>query len=75
MWSLLTTFKFRLNSKNHMQLKPGSTYRMSRANKVLLASYIDRHQRGEIKRTVIQADLYGRQHMPKNRDKNQPTNG
>jgi hypothetical protein len=41
---------------------------MSRANKVLLASYIDRHKRGEIKRTVIQADLYGRQHQPRTRD-------
>ena len=47
-------------------IKPGSTYRMSRANKLLLASYIDRHKRGEIKRTIIQADLYGRQHQPRN---------
>jgi hypothetical protein len=51
-------------------IKPGSTYRMSRANKVLLASYIDRHKRGEIKRTVIQADLYGRQHVAKPRNQN-----
>jgi hypothetical protein len=43
---------------------------MSRANKVLLASYIDRHKRGEIKRTVIQADLYGRQHVAKPRNQN-----
>jgi hypothetical protein len=49
-------------------IKPGPTYRMSRANKVLLASYIDRHKRGEIKRTVIQADLYGRQFTPRSRD-------
>jgi hypothetical protein len=49
-------------------IKPGPTYRMSRANKVLLASYIDRHKRGEIKRTVIQADLYGRQFTPRTRD-------
>ena len=54
-------------------IKPGPTYRMSRANKVLLASYIDRHKRGEIKRTVIQADLYGRQFTPRSRDKNQPS--
>ena len=53
-------------------LKPGPTYRMSRANKVMLASYVDRNKRGEIKRTVIQADLYGRQHTPRSRDKNQP---
>jgi hypothetical protein len=57
-----------------MQLKSGPNYRMSRANKVLLASYIDRHKRGEIKRTVIQADLYGHQHVPRNRDKTQSPN-
>jgi hypothetical protein len=54
-------------------IKPGPTYRMSRANKVMLASYVDRNKRGEIKRTVIQADLYGRQHQPRSRDKNQPS--
>ena len=51
-------------------LKPGPTYKMSRTDKVMLASYINRNKRGEIKRTVIQADLYGRQHQPKSRDKN-----
>jgi hypothetical protein len=51
-------------------IKPGPTYRMSRANKVLLASYINRHKRGEIKRTVIQADLSGQQYTPRSRDKN-----
>ena len=55
-------------------LKPGPTYKMSRANKVMLASYVDRNKRNEIKRTVIQADLYGRQHQPRSRDKNQPNN-
>ena len=55
-------------------LKPGPTYRMSRPDKVMLASYVDRNKRGEIKRTVIQADLYGRQHQPKSRDKNQSNN-
>jgi len=55
-------------------LKPGSTYKMSRANKVMLASYVDCNKRGEIKRTVIQADLYGRQFTPRSRDKNQPGN-
>ena len=55
-------------------LKPGSTYKMSRANNVMLASYVDRNKRGEIKRTVIQADLYGRQFTPRSRDKNQPGN-
>ena len=52
-------------------IKPGSTYKMSRANKVLLASYIDRHKRGEIKRTVIQADLYGRQFVSRPKDRDQ----
>ena len=52
-------------------IKPGSTYRMSRANKVLLASYIDRHKRGEVKRTVIQADLYGRQFVSRPKDRDQ----
>jgi pyrimidine operon attenuation protein/uracil phosphoribosyltransferase len=55
-------------------LKPGPTYKMSRPDKVMLASYIDRNKRGEIKRTVIQADLAGRQHQPRSRDKNQPNN-
>ena len=55
-------------------IKPGPTDRMSRANKVMLASYVDRNKRGEIKRTVIQADLYGRQFTPRSRDKNQPNN-
>ena len=52
-------------------IKPGPTYRMSRANKVLLASYVDRNKRGEIKRTVIQADLYGRQFVSRPKDRDQ----
>jgi hypothetical protein len=51
-------------------IKPGPTYKMSRANKVMLASYVDRNKRDEIKRTVIQADLYGHQHQPRSHDKN-----
>jgi len=54
-------------------LKPGPTYRMSRANKVMLASYVDPQKRAEVKRTVIQADLYGRQFTPRSRDKNHPS--
>ena len=54
-------------------LKPGPTYKMSRPDKVMLASYVDPQKRAEVKRTVIQADLYGRQHVPRSRDKNQPT--
>jgi hypothetical protein len=52
-------------------IKPGSTYKMSRANKVMLASYVDRNKRGEIKRTVIQADLYGRQFVSRPKDRDQ----
>ena len=52
-------------------IKPGSTYKMSRANKVMLASYVDRNKRGEIKRTVIQADLYGRQYVSRPKDRDQ----
>lgn len=55
-------------------IKPGPSYRMSRANKAMLATIVDRNKRGEIKRTVIQADLYGRQFTPRSRDKNQPNN-
>jgi len=51
-------------------IKPGPTYRMSRANKVMLASYVDPQKRAEVKRTVIQADLYGRQHVAKPRNQN-----
>ena len=54
-------------------IKSGPSYRMSRANKVMLASYVDRHKRGEIKRTVIHADLCSQQFTPRSRDKNQPT--
>jgi len=53
-----------------MTLKPGSSYRMSRANKRMLATIVDRHKQGEIKRTVISADLYGRQFVSKSTTKN-----
>jgi len=49
-------------------IKSGPNYRMSRANKIMLAAYVDRHKRGEIKRTVIQADLSGGQFSLKTRD-------
>jgi hypothetical protein len=52
-------------------IKSGSSYRMSKTNKRMLATIVDRQKRGEIKRTVIQADLYGRQFTPRSRDKNQ----
>ena len=52
-------------------IKPGPNYRMSRANKVLVASYVDRNKRGEIKRTVIQADLSGQQYVSRSKDRDQ----
>jgi len=51
--------------------KSGPNYRMSRANKVMLASYIDPHKRGEIRRTVIQADLSGQQYVSRSKDRDQ----
>ena len=50
-------------------IKPGPSYRMSRAHKVMLASIVDPHRRGEFKRTVIQADLHSRTGTPRNYDK------
>lgn len=49
-------------------IKPGPSYRMSKTNKRMLATIVDRQQRGVIKRTSIQADLYGRQFTPRPRD-------
>jgi hypothetical protein len=37
----------------------------------MLASYVDRHLRGEIKRTVISADMSHNSFVPKNKDKKQ----
>lgn len=54
--------------------RSGANYRMSRANKVMLASYVDRHRRGEIKRTVISADMSAQQFTARSRDKKQPNN-
>lgn len=55
-------------------LRPGPSYRMSRANKVMLASYVDRNKRGEIKRTVISADVSSSQFVPKSHDANRNKN-
>ena len=38
-------------------LKPTANYKMSKAGKIYLAQIVDPHKRGEIKRTIIQAEL------------------
>lgn len=53
-------------------LKPGPNYKMSGQNKRFLATILDPHKRGEIKRSMIQADLYA-QLQPKREKK--PRNG
>lgn len=40
-------------------MKPTSTFKMSKANKFRLASIRDQHLRGEIKRSLIEAQLIG----------------
>lgn len=39
-------------------LKPTANYKMSKRNKTFLASILDPHKRGEIRRSIVQADLY-----------------
>lgn len=38
-------------------MKPTSSYKMSKQGKRTLATYIDPHKRGEVKRSIIQAEL------------------
>jgi hypothetical protein len=38
-------------------IKPTSSFKMSKANKFRLASILDPHRRGEVKRGLIQAQL------------------
>lgn len=38
-------------------MKPNSSYRMSKENKNLISQIMDPHERGEIKRIFIEADL------------------
>ena len=40
-----------------MYIKPGPNYRMSGAAKRMLATILDPHQRGVIRRSVVQAEL------------------
>ena len=38
-------------------MKPTSSYKMSKQGKRTLATYVDPHERGEVKRSIIQAEL------------------
>ena len=38
-------------------LKPNANYRMKKSSKMLLANYVDKTKRNELKRMIIQADL------------------
>jgi len=38
-------------------MKSGPNYKMSKQGKRTLAQYIDPHKRGEVKRSIIQAEL------------------
>lgn len=38
-------------------IRPGPNYKMSKPHKMMLANIRDPHLRGEIKRSIIQADL------------------
>ena len=41
-----------------MNLKPGPNYKLSKTNKMRLTRYLDPHLRGQIKRGMIEADLF-----------------
>lgn len=51
-------------------LKPTANYKMSKQNKRFLATVLDPHLRGELRRGVVQADLHS-QIAPPRRDKSQ----
>ncbi len=40
-----------------IKMKPTSSFKMSKANKFRLARILDPHKRGEVKRSLIQAQL------------------
>lgn len=44
-------------------MKSGSNYKMSKQSKRYLATIIDPHRRGEIKRGTVQAELSGQQQV------------
>jgi hypothetical protein len=46
-------------------IKPGPNYRMPKSIKRQLATIVDPHRRGMIRRIMIQADLAGQQDSPR----------
>jgi hypothetical protein len=50
-------------------MKPGPNYKMSRATKTMLARNWDNKNIGEIRRTAIQGELYGRVIVKTKRDR------
>jgi hypothetical protein len=44
-------------------MKPGANYKMTKQSKRFLATVIDPHRRGELKRGTIQAELAGQQQV------------
>ena len=44
-------------------MKPGANYRMTKQSKRFLATVIDPHRRGELKRGTIQAELASQQQV------------
>ena len=56
-----------------MNLKPGPNYKMSKTNKMRLTRYLDPHLRGQIKRGIIEADLFAiesAKHVDKKKNNN-----
>ena len=58
-------------------LKPGPSYKMTKQGKRTLAQYLDPHKRGEVKRSIIQAELAAliQPKREKGRREGQPDNG
>ena len=44
-------------------MRPGPNFKMSKQSKRFLATIIDPHRRGEIKRGTVQAELAGQQQV------------
>ncbi len=44
-------------------MKPGPNFKMSKQSKRYLATIIEPHRRGEIKRSTVQAELAGQQQV------------
>ena len=58
-----------------MYIKPTASFRLSKQDKRFLATIIDPHKRGEIKRGMIQAQLASEQQPPKREKSNDRRQG